>query len=430
MSTVLLGQRRMGKTEIFKRVVNRLFFEQDNTDPMAVVPVYYSFGDEKVDRSRFAMDYVENFVRWYAAFRLRDPEIIDKSIISLESLPDFIKKNMEVTRSFQGALNLLEWIPKGHVNLPEQVAVNLPRSVSDRDDSAIVMFLDEFQNTHLPQYEFRIVGFMQNAVESLTCPHFVTGSAMSILAREIIGRGALFGRFRGRDIEAMTGYFGSELALKAAGYFGADIPEVMAAVVAERCGGNPFYINAVVQQAAERKIPIRDEESLNKILAVDLSSGFIWGELNDQVSRWIERINEHDITKWVLYLSALDENTEPEKRDRLNVERIQRELKNRKGKEVPLDAIRDVLIKLSRGDLLEYLELGGGFRRIKDPILVEFLKVWGKIEVENMPAVSVREDLVATYEGLDRKFREYKGYLAEVHMGQALLNAKNKTLPG
>jgi AAA+ ATPase superfamily predicted ATPase len=43
MSTVLLGQRRMGKTEIFKRVVNRLFFEQDYQDPKAVVPVYYSF---------------------------------------------------------------------------------------------------------------------------------------------------------------------------------------------------------------------------------------------------------------------------------------------------------------------------------------------------------------------------------------------------
>jgi hypothetical protein len=28
-STVLLGQQRMGKTEIFKRVVNRLFFEQE-----------------------------------------------------------------------------------------------------------------------------------------------------------------------------------------------------------------------------------------------------------------------------------------------------------------------------------------------------------------------------------------------------------------
>ncbi|MCP4690504.1 MAG: hypothetical protein GY859_20785, partial [Desulfobacterales bacterium] len=181
---------------------------------------------------------------------------------------------------------------------------------------------------------------------------------------------------------------------------GAEIPEVMAPVVAERCGGNPFYINAVVQQAAEQNTPIGDETSLNKILAVDLSSGFIWGELNDQVTRWIHRINKHGITKWVLYLSALDENTEPEKRDgvngALNVERIQRELKKRRGTEVPLDAIRDVLIKLSRGDLLEYLELGGGFRRVKDPILLEFLKVWGKIEVENKPAVSVREDLVAT----------------------------------
>jgi hypothetical protein len=50
MSTVLLGQRRMGKTEIFKRVVNRLFFERDQRDPDAVVPVYYSFKDKPLDR--------------------------------------------------------------------------------------------------------------------------------------------------------------------------------------------------------------------------------------------------------------------------------------------------------------------------------------------------------------------------------------------
>lgn len=43
MSTVLLGQRRMGKTEIFKRVVNRLFFSQNPKHPEAVVPVYFSF---------------------------------------------------------------------------------------------------------------------------------------------------------------------------------------------------------------------------------------------------------------------------------------------------------------------------------------------------------------------------------------------------
>ena len=45
VSMVLLGQRRMGKTEIFKRAVNRLFFEQDYKNPCAVVPAYYKFPD-------------------------------------------------------------------------------------------------------------------------------------------------------------------------------------------------------------------------------------------------------------------------------------------------------------------------------------------------------------------------------------------------
>ncbi len=56
-SIVLLGQRRMGKTEIFKRVVNRLFFEQDHEDPTAVVPVYYSFPDTFKGEWEFALEY-------------------------------------------------------------------------------------------------------------------------------------------------------------------------------------------------------------------------------------------------------------------------------------------------------------------------------------------------------------------------------------
>ncbi|MCP4687744.1 MAG: hypothetical protein GY859_06820, partial [Desulfobacterales bacterium] len=177
---------------------------------------------------------------------------------------------MPFPESVDWLLSMRKAIETDDIYMPHQVALEAPRRVSDDDGSTIAVFLDEFQNTRLPQTKFNIVGFMQEAVESLTCPHFVTGSAMSILAREIIGRGSLFGRFRGKDIEAMTSYFGAELARKAAGYFGAEVSEVMAPVVAERCGGNPFYINAVVQQAAEQETPLRDEASLNEILAVDL----------------------------------------------------------------------------------------------------------------------------------------------------------------
>lgn len=38
MSTVMLGRRRMGKTGIFKCVVNRLFFEQEQQSVFAAPP--------------------------------------------------------------------------------------------------------------------------------------------------------------------------------------------------------------------------------------------------------------------------------------------------------------------------------------------------------------------------------------------------------
>lgn len=52
------------------------------------------------------------------------------------------------------------------------------------------------------------------------------------------------------------------------------------------------------------------------------------------------------------------------------------------------------------GDLLEYLELGGWFRKIDDPILLEFLKVWGRIEVEGQNAKRVQNELVKQYSEL------------------------------
>ncbi len=423
MSIVLLGQRRMGKTEIFKRVVNRLFFEQDHNDPKAVVPVYFSFPEEKLDRWEFSIRYVENFIRWYAAFRMRNPEIISKSTVSRHELPGFVRANMTVPKTFNGALNFLQWLQDKDVTIPEQDALYIPREVSDRDNSTIAMFLDEFQNTCLPQYDFRVTGFMQEAVESNTCPHFVTGSAIGILT-DILGRGALFGRFMSEPIEALTDYYGEELALRSAKYYGAEVAEEMAPVVSERCGGNPFYISAVIRQTARQGNVLNSEEILNEMLAIDLSSGFIWGELNDQVTRWTARLNEYGITKWILYLAALEEEKW------IDLRRIQRQLLEREGKNIDLETIKDVLVKLSMGDLIEYSQMGNWFRKMKDPILNEFLKVWGRIQVAGENATQVRDEIRQKYRKLQKKFSDYKGYLAEVYMIQALWNGQRKILPG
>ncbi len=422
-STVLLGQRRMGKTEIFKRVVNRLFFEQDHTDPQAVVPIFFSFPDEVISRQDFALEYVKNFIRWYTAFRLRDPDVLLMPDTPYE-LVEFVKRSMSMSKGLKKALSLFQAIEQGSITLPELNALHLPRTVSDWDDSTIVMFLDEFQNTYLPEYDFRVVGFMQEAVESPTCPHFVTGSAMSILVQEILGKGALFGRFDHDPIEALTDYWGSELALRAARYYQAELPEVMAPVVSERCGGNPFYITAVVRQAAKQRKVLAGEETLNEMLAIDLSSGFIWAELHDQVSRWIAKVNEYGITKWCLYLAALEDE------ERISLTRIQTALRERAHREVELHTIKEVLVKLSRGDLIDYKSFGDWFGKINDPILEEFLKVWGRIEVLGENRNAVQDDIRTKYRTVQKRFSEYTGYVAEVYMIQILWNSQEKTLPG
>jgi hypothetical protein len=423
-STVLLGQRRMGKTEIFKRVVNRLFFEQDHHDPEAVVPVYYSFPDHFQDRWDFAFKYVDNFIRWYIAFRLRDIKILSSDAFKSHQLIEIIHNNPIFTKTFKTAFNLLESSLERDRTVFEERALWLPRRISDYDDSTIVVFLDEFQNTRLPQYNFDIAGLMQEAVESPTCPHFVTGSAMSILAREILGRGMLFGRFRSKPIEPLTDYWGAELARRAAKHHQANILEAMTPVIAQRCGGNPFYIDAVIRQAAEQGKTISSEEILNNLLAVDLSSGFIWGELHEQVTRWMERVNENKITKWVLYLSAMEEG------ERLDLARIQQVLLEQEGTQVSKEQIYEILVKLSRGDLLQYMELGGWFKKIEDPILLEFLKVWGKTEVLGQNNKQVEDELIQKYRRFQRQFSELMGYFAEVYMAQILLNAQRQTLPG
>ncbi|ETR67863.1 MAG: hypothetical protein OMM_11133 [Candidatus Magnetoglobus multicellularis str. Araruama] len=423
VSMVLLGQRRMGKTEIFKRVVNRLFFEQDHKDPNAVVPVYYKFPDHITDPWNFSIEYVENFIKWYIAFRMRDPDILDEKFIMLNDLPGFIKSNVELTKGLSYSLRLLEALVKKDGVYPEKAAVKLPRSLSDRDNTTIVMFLDEIQNLHLPQHDFRIVGYMQDAVESPTCPHFVTGSAMSIL-NDILGKGSLYGRFDAEPIKRFTNFYGAELVGKTSMYCKADISEIMRPVISEKCGGNPFYINAVVRRSAKLNEPLNDEESINRILAIDLSSGFIYQELRDQVIKWIDRLNDHNITKWILYLAALEEA------DKIDPERIQKELKVREGTDVEVKKIINVMIKLSQGDLIDYKSFGGYFTHMNDPVLQNFLKAWGKVEVEGKRQSHVVGDIVFQYESLKRKYKDYQGYLAEVFMIQVLWNKQKKTVDG
>ncbi|KPA12484.1 hypothetical protein MHK_007310, partial [Candidatus Magnetomorum sp. HK-1] len=105
-------------------------------------------------------------------------------------------------------------------------------------------------------------------------------------------------------------------------------------------------------------------------------------------------------------------------------------LKNQESKDVPISKIKEIMTKLARGDLLEYQMFGNRFCKINDPILNDFLKVWGLIEVEHQDRNYVYQRTLKSYLKIKRKFNEYKGYLSEVYMIQVLWNSQRKKIPG
>ncbi|MEE4357851.1 MAG: hypothetical protein V2I97_15395, partial [Desulfococcaceae bacterium] len=109
---------------------------------------------------------------------------------------------------------------------------------------------------------------------------------------------------------------------------------------------------------------------------------------------------------------------------------IQRLLAEKDMRHAEIKDIREVLIRLSRGDLLEYRDGADWFRKTDDPILLDFLRVWGRSLVEGQRHTAVVTDLVREYERMDRRIKDQKGFLAEVCMSQILWNGQGKIFPG
>jgi len=86
-------------------------------------------------------------MRWYVAFRLRETEVLSAETFKRHKLIETIRENRLFSKTFKATIGLIEEILEKDVTIPEERALWLPRRVSDYDDSTIVMFLDEFQNT-------------------------------------------------------------------------------------------------------------------------------------------------------------------------------------------------------------------------------------------------------------------------------------------
>jgi hypothetical protein len=242
-STSIVGQRRLGKTAVLEQVYNRLFWEQDE-----VVPIYFNFEAKPTITTQFALVYFTNFLQQYVAFRLKDDDLarLDRQQVDVNHLIELAETLQDdPITNYARAMHYRLTSPNFSLFEKIESAIYLPRRVMEynrarwQPETSIFVMLDEFQELLRIRYddghEADVVGLYQWAVEGRKCPHFVTGSAVRLINQEVLGTGALFGRFDYEPFPPLEHVYGLELVDKLAFKYGLTVPEPVAGCLVTRC---------------------------------------------------------------------------------------------------------------------------------------------------------------------------------------------------
>jgi hypothetical protein len=428
ISTSIVGRRRLGKTAVLEQVYNRLFWEQD-----AVVPIYFNFEAKPLTSTEFAEAYFANYLRQYVAFRRKDDVLARDTEIGWRALLPLARDLDEplLLRHVEGMVRLLD-DPRFNLHNILQGAIYFPRALmeshrvgafrGEATELAQFIMLDEFQEVMKIRYsgdkEADTVGLYQWAVEGRKCPHIVTGSAIRLINQEVLGTGALFGRFRYLEFSPLEDIFALELVDRLAHKYGVQVPEPVAGYLVTRCGGGPFYIQSVLWQAADQHLAaIPDEKAVDELLAHELTHGQIWRDWSGQLQRYFEQLNSHLIAKRVLFHAAQADDAiiEPET--------IAAEVKR------PVEEVRHVLRQLAFADMID-TSAGFILRNVKDPLLREFIRVQYQLDVAHQPADQVIQELQVELARWQHKYADAVGALVEARIQALLQRFDGRRVPG
>jgi hypothetical protein len=417
ISPVLIGHRRVGKTEVLKRLYNELFWEQDE-----VVPIYITFEELSRESRRFATKYFGTFLSQYVGFKEKDVELARSAEFDeiIERAQRYAKENnnyglSHILKEYHGAAKTKEftWPVLDY-------AIWAPRRVSRDNEEPMFVMLDEFQHVIEIRDENgidpNVLGKYQHAVEYRRCPHLVTGSAVTLLTKDIIGRGSLFGRFRAEYIRGLEGYYVIELCQKLGKHQDVKVNVEMASYLSDRTGGNPFYLECIFAGARRLRMDLINLDAVNEVISYELTQGAIWSELYRQLNYYFNTINEYGITKNIFYFATRYQD------ERINKKRIAESMKHWG---VTEEQVVDILLALSRADLIEEKVAGTEFYNIKDPIMREFTDAWARVDVENATWEEANVELQERYNKLAGVYANLKGYATEL-MVQFLMMRFNR----
>jgi serine/threonine-protein kinase RsbW len=281
-SALLLGPRRVGKTELLRRCFDRLF------DEGAVAPFYYALRPYSLDSEAFARDYLSQFLAQFIAFRRNDARLIAAAdeplaVISRAAMPEdylwvraMIDSLSRASASGDGALTV-----RSALAAPSIAASRAQQAVSVMVDNFHLLAEDGAGAAGLGR-EFIGAEFIRaltaaSPAESVGAaqPSYILCGAQRLMVELMPAEEELFGRLELIRVERMGEGPLEQIIRSTAGALKVEVSDSTAELMIHQLNRDLFYSRALIDAAAARGSNLKTFMEFERVYTEEVLGGRI-----------------------------------------------------------------------------------------------------------------------------------------------------------
>jgi serine/threonine-protein kinase RsbW len=359
---LLLGDARVGKTELLRKCFDRLFKEGAQ-----IAPVYYSLNPYLLDAEKFSRDFLSQFLSQFIALRRGDARLMKAAdeplaIIARAAAPDDYLWVRAMVDSHQRAA------ASGDAALMIRTALRAPMIAAARAEMRPFVMIDNLH--HIADKQDLLSELMlslESAWESdATAPAFMLCGLRRVVTELMPPDEQLYGRLELIRIEKMSEEPLEQLIRATADDLGIETSDSTIELMIQQLNRDLFYIRAMLDAAASRGASLKTFMEFERVYTEEVLSGRI-----------------------CQYLGALLRDVAPDSSQRrAALEALA--LVIEADAPVPIDAVierigvnaTDAEDLLRRLDARELLEISYGFARpTNDPVLADYARAKYRSEI-------------------------------------------------
>ncbi len=269
-SCALIGPRRVGTSEIVKRIYKDLFLNQES-----ILPFWYGFDRVFQDPLHFARDYFGQLVRQYLAFRGKNPSLLLPRVFRFEAIERMVTESAdpwvhELWDDFNRAL--CDGDRTGLLALTLQA----PEVLAQGSNGVACVILDHFHRVFRMSWPegASLTDLYPPAMCSPSVPHILTGQA-EVLQRHYLSTEFAAGRIRRISVAGLDSKRAEDAFVAFCNRY--DVPVKREAVVHElqRFQGIPFYMLSVIRRARQEGTALNRWEVIRDVYFAEVAKGEI-----------------------------------------------------------------------------------------------------------------------------------------------------------